>query len=133
MVASLDPAPATPPRPNATSCMSGSEHLWTSVDGAAWQRVEEPGPELRPIEYRVAVPGGPGVVLLGEGSGPESPDTALFTSPDGMAWNAIGPDGPIRQDTAIELVVRGRQVLAVTEHWDGTESSFRAWIGTASP
>lgn len=133
MVASLDVAPDAPPRPDATSCMSGTEQLWTSADGAVWQPVEEAGPKLRPIEYRVAVPGGPGVVLLGEGSGPESPDTTLFTSPDGMAWNAIGPAGPISQDMAIGLVVRGRQVLAVTEHWDGAESSFRAWIGTASP
>ena len=135
MVASLDLAPAAPPRPDATSCMSGSEQLWTSPDGSAWQLVDEPGrPELRPIEYRAAVPGGPGLVLLGEGSGPASPDTTLFTSPDGMAWNAIGPEGPISREMAIGLVVRGRQVLAVTEHWgDGTETSFRAWIGTASP
>ena len=134
MAASLDMTPAAPPRPDATSCMSGSEQMWTSVDGAAWQPVNEPGlAELRPIEYRAVVPGGPGLVLLGEGSGPGSPDTTLFTSPDGMAWNAVGPQGPISEDIAIGLAVRDRQVLAVTEHWDGTESSFRAWIGTAAP
>lgn len=134
MVASLDLAPAGPPRPDATSCMSGSEQLWASPDGSAWQRIDEPGPpELRPIEYRAVVAGGPGVVLLGEGSGPASPDTTLFTSPDGMAWHAVGPEAPISEDMAIGLVVRDRQVLAVTEHWDGTQSSFRAWIGIASP
>jgi hypothetical protein len=131
MVASLSERPPRP-RSDATSCMTGSEQQWASADGVAWRRIDPAAVGgLRPIEFRVVVAGGPGLVVLGETTAPASPDTALFTSPDGVEWTPVGPPGPIQGDVAIGLVARGREVVAVTERWDGAASSFRVWIGTA--
>jgi hypothetical protein len=134
MVSSIDPRPAPPVRPDATSCMNGSEHQWSSPDGATWERIgPRAGDPANPIEFRVVTAGGPGLVLLGETTRPPSPDTALFTSPDGLAWTAVEPPGPVGTEVAIGIAVRGRQLIAITEAWDGVSSSFRSWIGTVAP
>lgn len=112
--------------------MTGSEQQWASADGVAWRRVDPAAVGgLRPTEFRVVVAAGPGLLVLGETTAPASPDTALFTSPDGVEWTPVGAPGPIQGDVAIGLVARGREVVAVTERWDGAASSFRVWIGTA--
>ena len=120
-----------PPPPNGTSCMAGQEQQWTSQDGREWQPVEAPGAAVHPIEFRLARPGGPGLVVLGEGSGPHSPDTMLFASADGIEWRILSDVEPMLADVAAALVVRGDAIVAVTEHWDGEETTHRVWRGDA--
>lgn len=130
MVASSDLAP--PRRPTALSCGWGREHQWVSDDGDGWVRVDpavQPGEH--PIEFRVIAAGGPGLVNLGESSGPASPDTKLFTSVDGMRWEAVGPPQPIVLGVAMGLVAADGGVLAVTEEFDRSGTALRIWIGTA--
>jgi hypothetical protein len=129
MVASIGPPPGKQPDSEATSCMSGDERTWTSRDGTAWQVVERPGGEVVPIEFRVMVAAGPGLVVLGETSAPASPDTALFTSADGLSWEMLDDGQPMRGDMAIALVARGRELIAITERWDGTTSTLLVWRG----
>ena len=129
MVASVD---ARPPA-TALSCAVGTEHHWVSPTGETWERVapmEAPGEH--PNEFRVVVPGGPGLIVLGESSPVASPDTALFASPDGRRWAPIGPRQPIGSGVAIGLAVRDRQVLAVADHFDGNRSETRIWLGSAN-
>jgi hypothetical protein len=132
MLAGLGPPADPPPLPDGRSCMSGIEHQWASADGEHWQRIGPlPAEPVNPIEFRVVVAGGPGLVLLGESTRPASPDTTLFTSADGLSWTAGEPDGPFATDIAIGLLIRGRQIVAVTEAWDGAETSFRSWTAVA--
>lgn len=131
MVASISPPPRRQPGPEATSCMSGDARTWTSRDGTAWQVVEHPAAEVVPIEFRVMVAAGPGLVVLGETSAPASPDTALFASADGLSWEMLGDGQPMRGDMAIGLVARGREVIAITERWDGETSTLLVWRGRA--
>ncbi len=128
MVASLELRPPA----TATSCVTGSEHHWVSRDGTAWRDAGPAGegPGEHPIEFRLVVAGGPGLVLLGEGSGPASPDTSLFTSPDGVEWTAAEPLQPVGDGVALGMTVRGRQLIAVTDHFDGTSSRLSVWLAT---
>ena len=128
-LASLSPVP--PPRPaiDATSCSIGDERTWRSADGDAWQLVEPPA-DVGPIEFRVASAGGPGLVVLGETSGPASPDTVLFGSADGAAWRALVGE-PLGQHVASGLAVRGNDVVAITELWTGAEVVHSVWRGVA--
>jgi hypothetical protein len=119
-----------PQSETATSCVSGDEQQWTSLDGRQWQRVEAGGAP-GPIEFRVARPGGPGLVVLGEASGPASPDTMLFGSDDGALWRVLSDAEPMLTDVAVALVVQGDEIVAVTEHWDGEETTRRVWRGRA--
>ena len=130
MVASLGPV-REPPRFDSTSCMSGEERAWISADGSDWIAVVPP-PGIVPIEFRVTVAGGPGLILLGETSGPASPDTALFASADGARWNMLDDGQPMASDVAIGLVARGRQLLAITERWDGATTTLVLWRGRAN-
>lgn len=129
MIGELPPAR----QPPAISCGWAFDHLWLSPDGRRWQRVDPADARgLHPIEFRRVVAGGPGLVLLGEASGPESPDTTLFTSPDGIRWSGMGaPNHPISEGVAYGLVVRGDDILAITDHFGGTTSQIRFWIGSA--
>jgi hypothetical protein len=131
LVASIVELPS--PRPEmATSCALGDEAQWVSADGLAWERVVFADNELRPIEFRLVHPGGPGLVALGEGSGPESPDTMLFGSRDGIRWEVLSDAEPMLTDVGRALVVRGDEIIAVTENWDGAETTYRVWRGRAS-
>ena len=130
MVASVGPV-RDQPGADFTSCMPGEERAWTSADGGDW-RVVGPAPGVAPIEFRVTVAGGPGLILLGETSAPASPDTALFTSADGAVWNVMDDGGPMTRDVAIGLVVRGRELLAITERWDGATTTLHVWRGRAN-
>lgn len=126
----LGAPPSRPPGPT-TSCGWGAAYHWISVDGEAWRRIDPAiGDAEYPIEFRHVVAGGPGIVVLGESSAVASPDTTLFTSRDGIAWTALRP-APMREGIALGLVVSGRQLLAVTDHWDGTRSNLIVWLGSA--
>jgi len=130
LVASIVDVPS--PRPEmATSCALGDEAQWVSADGLTWKRVEFALDEVRPIEFRLVLAGGPGLVALGEGSGPESPDTMLFGSRDGIRWQVLSDAEPMLTDVARALVVRGGEIIAVTENWDGAETTYRVWRGRA--
>ncbi len=120
-----------PPSETATSCVSGDERQWTSIDGRQWQRVDPARRDPWPIEFRVARPGGPGLLVLGESSGPDSPDTMLFGSEDGVDWRVLSSAQPMLTDVARALVVRGDEVIAVTEHWGGEQTTHRVWRGRA--
>ena len=125
MVASTDPRP-----PVAFSCAYGTPHSWLSGDDGAFVRIDQLS--LRgeaPIEYRLAVPGGPGLVVLGESAGPGSPDTSLFVSADGVSWTAVDPQLPFGPGVAMGLVVRGRDLVAVTDTFDGAQSHIAFWLG----
>jgi hypothetical protein len=118
--------------PTALSCGWGIEHQWVSPDGERWTRVDpEAQPGLRPVEFRVVAAGGPGLLNLGESSGPASPDTTLFVSEDGVSWTAIGPEQPMTEGVAMGLVAGGNRVLAVVDRFDGQGSSFEVWLGSA--
>jgi hypothetical protein len=127
MAAPLELGRPTP----ATSCGWGTDHGWASADGTTWERFDPArAAGEQPIEFRLIVAGGPGLVLLGESSKPDSPDTTLFTSADGRAWTAVGPPQPMGNGTPMALVVRGRQVIAIAEHFDGEQSAWRVWLAT---
>ena len=129
MVASADPRPPE----TALSCATGTEHHWVSRDGNEWERIDPmDAPGEHPVEFRIVVAGGPGLIVFGESSGPASPDTTLFSSPDGKRWSAIGPRQPIGNGVAIGLVVRDRQIIAVADHFGGNRSEVRLWSGSAN-
>ncbi|MDQ3691129.1 MAG: hypothetical protein M3406_14060 [Chloroflexota bacterium] len=124
-------AHSDPPR-TALSCASGTEHHWVLREGHAWERIDPmQAPGEHPIEFRVVVAGGPGLIVLGESSPPASPDTALFSSSDGRQWTALRPLQPVGNGVAIGIAVRERQLLAATGHFDGAHSSVRFWLGAA--
>jgi hypothetical protein len=54
----------------------------------------------------------------------------LFTSSDGLSWTAVEPAGPFATEVAVGMVVRGRNIFAVTEAGGGA-SSFRSWTAVA--
>lgn len=130
MLASVDELPASDP-PDATSCVTGDQQQWASADGERWVRVEPAVEVEQPIEFRVVSAGGPGLLVLGESSGPDSPDTRLFGSADGITWNPLGTEEPMLSEVAIGLVVRGREIIAVTEDWGAEERTLRVWRGRA--
>jgi hypothetical protein len=130
MLASLDNSPPREPL-DATSCVSGDEHQWASADGERWAHVARQGGAEQPTEFRVMVAGGPGLIVLGESSGPDSPDTRLFGSADGTIWNALGTEEPMLTDVAIGMVVRGREIIALTESWAEEKTTLRVWRGVA--
>ena len=43
------------------------------------------------------------------------------------------PPAPVGPETAIGLTVRGREVVAISEHWDGATSSFHVRTGSVLP
>jgi hypothetical protein len=130
MLASLEDAPSRD-AVEATSCVTGDEQQWTSEDGQRWVRVRPAAAEERPIEFRVVSAGGPGLVVLGESSGPASPDTMLFGSADGLTWDVLGGAQPMLSDVAIGMVVRGAEIIALTETWDEPKTTLRVWRGRA--
>lgn len=119
---------ALPPM-TALSCGWGTSHHWISEGGISWERVDPAaaGREY-PIETRLASAGGPGLVVLGESSKPASPDTTLFTSPDGTTWIAVPPALPVGSAVGVGLAVRGNEVVAITEDFDGQRSDVAAWV-----
>jgi len=120
-VASLD---AAPPPDTAFSCGWGQEHHWLSPDGSAWVRLpppdplpgEPPDPRPRPIEYRLVIAGGPGLVNLTEDSVPPDSDSGIWVSADGVGWQGVDPRFPGPAGTVPSgLAVFGRQIVAVGE------------------
>ncbi len=130
LVASIIDRPLPPPE-SATSCLLGDETQWVSADGSSWERVEFADDGLRPIEFRLARAGGPGLLALGESSGPESPDTMLFGSDDGLRWEVLSAQVPMLREVGRTLVTFGDEVIAVTENWNGSETTYRVWRGRA--
>lgn len=114
-----------------TSCGWGADHGWASADGKTWERFDpaEAAGE-KPIEFRLIVAGGPGLVLLGESSEPDSPDATMFTSADGRSWTPVAPQVPMGDGTPQALAVRGRQVIAIADHFDGEQLLWQVWVGT---
>jgi hypothetical protein len=129
MSASLQPLPPPAPGGEGISCMSGVEAVWLS-EGGDWQLVQ-PADALHPIEYRAVTTSEAGFLLLGETSAPASPDTMLFVSPDGLRWIVLSDEAALQGDVATALAVRGTEVLAITDRWDGVSSSIRVWRGDA--
>lgn len=126
-VASIEPLPQPRTTPDALSCVLGEERQWSSEDGDTW-RIVEADDELRPIEFRLMAAVRPGIVLLGESTGPESPDTTLFVSEDGRSWMPFGPQVMLTE-VALAFAVRGDEILAITEEWTGTGSILRVRRG----
>lgn len=82
------------------------------------------------IEYRLVVPGGPGLVNLGEQSGGGA---RTWVSADGRAWAALDEPNALRpsKDMASGMVVDGRRLVVVGDAWEGgSEPGVAAiWIG----
>lgn len=120
--------------PALTGCAVMIGTVWTSADLDEWQRID--GQDLhgeRPQEFRLMAAGGPGIVVLGESSLAASPDTTLFTSEDGVQWTAIRLPQPMHNAMALGFVVRGRSVIAITDHWNEMEPpTTDAWLGLVS-
>jgi hypothetical protein len=129
MIGSTEPMPPEPQ--TAVSCGWGRQHNWMSADGEQWLRTDPAAaPDMTPTEFRVVSAGGPGVVVLGESSGPASPDTNLFTSADGQAWSVVEPREPFGRGVAIGMVVQGRRVVAIVDDSDEFGSTtFRVFVG----
>jgi hypothetical protein len=111
------------------SCGWGSEVHWLTADGTTWQRVAPAGSqggvvakrgEL--IEFRLVAAGGPGLVVLGEGS--DVGAASIFVSADGVHWVATVPDEQFPVGIVPAGFVIGGRVLAAVA--DGPS----AWIGT---
>ncbi|HEX5591696.1 MAG TPA: hypothetical protein VFX65_15485 [Candidatus Limnocylindrales bacterium] len=133
-LASLDDAaPAT-----GLTCGWGREHHWLSGDAATWHRLppldplpgQPPAPGIRPIEFRLLVAAGPGVVNLGEDSQPPEGDSGLWVSPDGSAWRpvaAVGGQGPNAGASAFAVI--GASLIAVGD--GGQAAAWRPvfWTG----
>jgi hypothetical protein len=111
------------------SCGWGSEVHWLTADGIAWQRVPaagaQPGAVAKPgelIEFRLVAAGGPGLVVLGEGS--DVGAASIFVSTDGVTWQPTAPDQQFLAGIVpYGVVISGRAIAAVA---DGPS----AWIGT---
>jgi len=128
-LASIDgPVDGGGPAPNF-SCGWGTEVHWLTADGSAWQRVAPAGlqggvPKRGDlIEFRLVAAGGPGLVVLGEGS--DVGAASIFVSADGINWQPTAPDRQIPSGIVpYGFVIGGRTIAAVA---DGPS----AWIGTA--
>jgi hypothetical protein len=121
------------PPPPATSCFLGSELAWVSEDGERWERIDPAqAPGDRPVEFRLIVAGGPGLVLVGESAGAASPDTTLYASPDGRVWSALDPALPIGNDVAMAMAVRGDEIIVVADTFadDPEQPRWAVWIAS---
>ena len=128
-LASLDGRVDNPAPGLDLSCGWGSEVHWLTADGTAWQRVPlagaQPGVVAKRgelIEFRLVAAGGPGLVVLGEGS--DVGAASIFVSADGVSWQPIAPDRQFPNGIVpYGFVIGGRAIAAVA---DGPS----AWIGT---
>lgn len=124
MVASTEKEPLV-----ALSCGWGTDHLWLLDEGGAWQRIDlAEVDELHPVEFRHAVAGGPGLLVLGESSAPASPDTMLFASPDGVEWSVVKPALPVGMATPMAMTIADERIVVVADRWDESASELRVWI-----
>ncbi|HEV8697397.1 MAG TPA: hypothetical protein VGQ89_06880 [Candidatus Limnocylindrales bacterium] len=111
------------------SCGWGVETHWLTSDGREWQRDIPIGaqrgaiiPDGELIEFRLVAAGGPGLVVLGEGSKVGS--AGIYVSADGTRWQAVGPAGVFPSGSLPNgFAVGGRTIATVV---DGP----RAWIGS---
>jgi hypothetical protein len=55
----------------------------------------------------------------------------LFGSADGLTWDVLGGAQPMLSDVAIGMVVRGAEIIALTETWDEPKTTLRVWRGRA--
>lgn len=128
-LASVDGPIDTPPPGSDLTCGWGSDVHWLTADGTTWQRVAPagagPGAIAKPgelIEFRLVSAGGPGLVVLGEGSGGRA--ASIFVSADGVHWLPTAPDKQFPGGVVpYGFVVSGRVIAAVA---DGPT----AWLGT---
>jgi hypothetical protein len=111
------------------SCGWGSEVHWLTADGTTWQRVAPAGAQggAAPkrgelIEFRLVAAGGPGLVVLGEGS--DVGAASIFVSADGVRWVPTVPDEQFPSGIVPAGFVIGGRVMAAVA--DGPS----AWIGT---
>lgn len=124
-----DPEGGNAPPPDF-SCGWGVETHWLTADGRDWQRDipigAQPGaviPDGALIELRLISAGGPGLVVLGEGSRVGS--AGIFVSADGIRWQVTAPGGVFPGGSIPNgLAVGGRTIVAVVE-------GPSAWIGLA--
>jgi hypothetical protein len=123
-------APVLPPAPTPDqSCGWGVEVHWLSPDGHGWQRDVPIGaqrgaiiPDGALIEFRLIAAGGPGLVVLGEGS--EVGSAGIFVSADGIQWQAVDPPGVFPPGTLpTGFAIGGRTIATVLE-------GPSAWLGT---
>jgi hypothetical protein len=111
------------------SCGWGREVHWLTADGTTWQRVPSAaapaGGRPKPgelIEFRLVNAGGPGLVVLGEGS--DVGAASIFVSADGVNWRVTAPDKQFPDGVVPYGFVVGSRVIAAVA--DGPS----AWIGT---
>jgi hypothetical protein len=126
-----------PPSETALSCGWGREHHWLSVDGASWDRLppldplpgQLPAPGLRPLEFRLVAPGGPGLVNLAEDNRPPDGDTGVWVSADGASWRSVeGGAVPMPAGFPTGVALLGRRMVAVGEIADPAPG-VGIWIG----
>ena len=91
------------PPQTALSCGWGREHHWLSEDGSSWRRLapldplpgEAANPAARPLEFRLLIPAGQGLIDLAEDNRPPAGDTAIWISGDGTSWRSIPAGGQV--------------------------------------
>jgi hypothetical protein len=120
-VASIaEPAPMPVGLPGS-SCGWGFETFWVSDDGERWERLPVRGHALPPkgelVEFRFVAPGGPGLVVMGEGF--EDSHPSPFVSEDGRTW-ALLPSNPsfTTGQSIAGVAVVDRRMAVVGEDWN---------------
>jgi hypothetical protein len=137
LVGSIDPTPPRPAKTSNLSCGWGRETHWRSRDGVAWERLPrgpggQPVPAGSLVEFTRVQAGGPGLIVIGEGS--TDGFQSLWTSPDGDLWSRSIARPPLPPGASVTgFVVRGPWMLAVGDVFDDTrmESEPAVWIGVA--
>ena len=129
---------ATPPE-TALSCGWGREHHWLSDDGSKWRRLapfdplpgEPADPTPHPLEFRLVVPGGGGLIDVGEDNVPPDDTSSVWVALDGSAWRRVDSFGRLPQaGSPSGIAVRGNTIVVVGEA-DEPGRGVSVRIGTA--
>ena len=111
----------------AVGSVDGTAAVWTSSDGAAWERVpgdpEVFGEELARMNR--VIEGGPGLVAVGQVTG----EPAVWASVDGLSWQRVADDGTAFGSDGFgsitDVAVGGPGLIAV-----GSAGGPAAWTST---
>ena len=109
--------------------------VWTSVDGAIWERVPHDPAVLggpRAQSMRAVVAAGPGLVALGTDGFGGDLDAAVWSSPDGITWEYLIDDqGALGGGSSQEMTaatVWGDAIVGVGYDDSGEDRAAAVWI-----